>query len=50
MSVLDDIVAGVRIDLAEREAAVPFAEVRTRSPPPTRPATRCPRSARPAPG
>ena len=28
MSVLDDIVAGVRIDLAEREAAVPYAEVR----------------------
>lgn len=28
MSVLDDIVAGVRIDLAEREAAVPLADVR----------------------
>lgn len=28
MSVLDDIVAGVRIDLAEREAAVPYADVR----------------------
>ena len=28
MSVLDDIVAGVRLDLAEREAAVPLAEVR----------------------
>ncbi|KQY64020.1 MULTISPECIES: indole-3-glycerol phosphate synthase TrpC [unclassified Nocardioides] len=27
MSVLDDIVAGVRIDLAEREERVPFAEV-----------------------
>jgi indole-3-glycerol phosphate synthase len=27
MSVLDDIVAGVRLDLAEREAAVPYAEV-----------------------
>ena len=28
MSVLDDIVAGVRLDLAEREAAAPLAEVR----------------------
>lgn len=28
MSVLDDIVAGVRIDLAEREAALPLADVR----------------------
>lgn len=28
MSVLDDIVAGVRIDLAEREAAVPLADLR----------------------
>ncbi|WP_205474597.1 indole-3-glycerol phosphate synthase TrpC [Nocardioides sp. SYSU D00038] len=28
MSVLDDIVAGVRADLAEREAAVPLADVR----------------------
>lgn len=27
MSVLDDIVAGVRIDLAEREAALPYAEL-----------------------
>lgn len=28
MSVLDDIVAGVRLDLAEREAATPLAELR----------------------
>ena len=28
MSVLDDIVAGVRRDLAEREAAVPLADLR----------------------
>ena len=28
MSVLDDIVAGVRLDLAEREAATPLADVR----------------------
>ncbi|CAN5669956.1 indole-3-glycerol phosphate synthase TrpC [soil metagenome] len=30
MSVLDDIVAGVRLDLAQREAATPMGEVRAR--------------------
>ncbi len=30
MSVLDDIVVGVREDLASREAAVPAAELRAR--------------------
>ena len=30
MSVLDDIVAGVRLDLARRQAATPLAELRAR--------------------
>ena len=43
MSVLDDIVAGVRTDLAEREAAVPaWPTCAPRSPTSTRRATRCP--------
>ena len=44
MSVLDDIVAGVREDLAAREAAVPAAELRALLTDVRRPATRCPTS------
>ena len=50
MPVLDDIVAGVRLDLARRQATTPLAELRARLadvPPP--PATRCRPSASPAP-
>ena len=45
MPVLDDIVAGVRLDLARREAATPMAELRARlaDVAPVR-ATRCRRS------
>src|SRR4051794_38363080 len=36
-TVLDSIVEGVRIDLAAREAALPFAELRARVQPPDQP-------------
>jgi indole-3-glycerol phosphate synthase len=48
MSVLDDIVAGVRIDLAEREAALPYAELVERAA--ATPAPRDPMPAFRAPG
>ena len=41
MSVLDEIVAGVRVDLAEREPRPPLADLEPRSPTSTRRATRC---------
>ena len=46
MSVLDEIIEGVRVDLAAREQATPLAELERPSPTPRRRSTRCPRCAR----
>ena len=46
MSVLDEIIVGVRDDLARRQAAVPEADLRAALADGRRPATRCRRSAR----